>query len=263
MKKHPVVWFYVLAFAISWLGWLPLAAGSRGVAPFDRPIFQVLLILPAIGPALAALIVTGINNGKAGVGLLFKPLLQWRVGNLWLGITILLPALLLVVTKLVTQLLGLPAIPPAQGNPGLLVLGSLVISLISNPWEEVGWRGFALPHLQKRTNALLATLIVGVLWGLWHLPLFFWTGSPMTHYPFFAWFIGIVASSFIYTWLYNSTKGSLLVVTLFHVLGNTFPAIITGISIAGLGIVYCVVAVALVLILGKDNLARREKVCAD
>ena len=262
MKKQPVLWFYVLAFAISWLGWLPLVAGSRGVAPFDRPIFQILLILPAIGPALAATIVTGISSGKAGIGLLFKPLLQWRVGILWLGIPILLPALLLVVTKLVTQWLGLPAIPQAQGNIGMLALGSFVISLISNPWEEVGWRGFALPRLQKRTNALLATLIVGALWGLWHLPLFFWIGIPMTHYPFIAWFIGIVASSFIYTWLYNSTKGSLLVVTLFHVLGNTFPALIVGISITGLGIVYGVAAVLLVVVLGKDNLARRARIYA-
>jgi len=159
--------------------------------------------------------------------------------------------------------LGLVVISEPQGdNIVAIAISAFVMSLLSNPWEEVGWRGFALPRLQKRHNALMATLAVGVLWGLWHLPLFFWTGNPMSDYPFLAWFIGTVAVSFVYTWLYNSAKGSLLVVTLFHVLGNTFGVIISGVSIAALAIVYCVMAVLLVAALGKDNLARRKRVCA-
>ncbi|GIV98818.1 hypothetical protein [Roseiflexus sp.] len=72
MKKHSVVWFYILAFAISWLGWLPMVAGSRGISPFDSPVFQILLILPALGPALAAIIATAASDGKAGINLLLK-----------------------------------------------------------------------------------------------------------------------------------------------------------------------------------------------
>jgi membrane protease YdiL (CAAX protease family) len=263
MKNHPVVWFYILAFVISWLGWLPMVVGSHGVSPFDNPVFQFLLILPAIGPALAAIIVTRASDGKAGFRLLFKPLLQWRVGALWLGIAIMTPALLLVVGKMATQVLGFVATPEPQGNNMVAIaISAFVMSLLSNPWEEVGWRGFALPRLQKSHNALTATLAVGVLWGLWHLPLFFWTGNPMSDYPFLAWFIGTVAVSFVYTWLYNSAKGGLLVVTLFHVLGNTFGVIISGVSITALAFVYCVAAVLLVVVFGKDNLARRERVCA-
>ena len=67
MKKQPVLWFYILAFAISWLGWLPMVAGSRGMAPFEHPLFQVWLLLPAVGPALAAVMVTAANDGKTGV----------------------------------------------------------------------------------------------------------------------------------------------------------------------------------------------------
>ncbi len=99
MKKHPVVWFYVLAFAISWSGWLPMVAGSRGIAPFGHPLFQVLLLLPAIGPALAAIIVTAARDGKAGINHLLKPLLQWRVGAIWLMIAVTAPALLLLAGK--------------------------------------------------------------------------------------------------------------------------------------------------------------------
>ncbi|MGB9670524.1 MAG: hypothetical protein ACPLXR_05135 [Halothiobacillaceae bacterium] len=111
MKKHSVAWFYILAFAISWLGWLPMVAGSRGIFPFDNPAFQLLLILPAIGPALAAIIVTVVSDGKAGISLLLKPLLQWRVGVIWLIIAIMAPALLLVMGKMVTNALSLGATP--------------------------------------------------------------------------------------------------------------------------------------------------------
>ncbi len=194
---------------------------------------------------------------------LLKPLLQWRVGVIWLGIAAVTPALLFVVGKMATQALGLVARSEPQGdNMIALVISAFVMSSLSNPWEEVGWRGFALPRLQKRHNALMATLAVGVLWGLWHLPLFFSVGNPMSNYPFLAWFIGTVAVSFVYTWLYNSTKGSLLVVTLFHVLGNTFGVMIADVSIIALAIVYFVLAVLLVAVLGKDNLAHRERVCA-
>ncbi|GIV98820.1 MAG: hypothetical protein KatS3mg058_0224 [Roseiflexus sp.] len=164
---------------------------------------------------------------------------------------------------MVTNALGLTATPAPQGNNIIAVaFSALVLSLFSNPWEEVGWRGFALPRLQKNHNALVATLMVGGLWGLWHLPLFFWVGNPMSNYPFLAWFIGTVAVSFVYTWLYNNTKGSLLIVTLFHVLGNTFGVIISGVSVTALAIVYCVVAGLLVAVYGKANLAQRERVGA-
>jgi membrane protease YdiL (CAAX protease family) len=263
MKKHPIVWFYILAFAISWLGWMPMVAGSQGISPFDHPLFQFLLLMPAIGPALAAVIVTAANDGKAGIHCLFEPVWQWRVGVVWLMIAVIAPALLLLAGKIVTQALGLSATTESLGSNIVgMVIATLVMSLFSNTWEEVGWRGFALPRLQKNHNALVATLVVGVLWGVWHLPLFFWMGNPMSNYPFLAWFIGTVAVSFVYTWLYNSTQGSLFVVTLFHVLGNTFGAIISGVSVTALAMVYVVVAVFLVAVLGKDNLARCERVRA-
>jgi len=263
MKKHPVLWFYLLAFAVSWLGWLPMVAGSRGIAPFDQPLFQVLLLLPAIGPALAAIVVTAAKDGKAGINLLLKPLLRWRIGVIWLGIAVIAPALLLLAGKIVTQVLGLtPAAAPQSGNLAGMAIAAFVMALFSNTWEEVGWRGFALPRLQKDYNALVATLIVGVLWGLWHLPLFFWKDNPMSNYPFLPWFIGTVALAFIYTWLYNSAQGSLLVVTLFHVLTNTFGVVLVGASVTAMTTVYIVIAVLLVVIFGKDHLARRERVCA-
>lgn len=263
MGKHPVVWFYILAFSISWLGWIPMVMGSHGIAPFDHPYFQFFLILPAVGPALAAIIVTQMTYGKAQVRDLLKALIQWRTDLVWYLVAMLGPFILFLTGQRITKFLGFSA-PQPEFPSGLfpLAISAFVMSLFSNPWEEVGWRGFALPHLQKRYTAVVATLIVGVLWGVWHLPLFFWSGNPIAEYPFLPWFVGTVAGAFLYTWLYNSTKGSLLVVALFHIALNTFGVVITNVSVIVLAILYVLVAIALVVTFGSTNLSRRERVCA-
>jgi membrane protease YdiL (CAAX protease family) len=115
--------------------------------------------------------------------------------------------------------------------------------------------------LQKRYDALSATLIVGLLWSLWHLPLVFMTSNAMAQSPLL-WFISIVASAFIYTWLYNSTQGSILLVSLLHVSENLFGAFIHGVSPMSYALLNCVVAIVLIAVLGKVNLSRRERVRA-
>jgi CAAX protease family protein len=262
MRRFPVAWFYILAFAITWLGWIPPALGSHGIAPFDKPYFQFLLIFPVIGPALAAILVTQMTQGKTGVRDLLKPLLQWRVGLVWYLVAVLGPLVLLIAGKAITNLLGEVTPAGPQGNLFFVAISAFAMSFFGNTCEEIGWRGFALPRLQKRYNALLATLPVGVLWGLWHLPLFFWVGNPMSEYPFLPWFIGTVALAFIYTWLYNSTQGSIVIVALFHVALNTFAAIVSGVSKLGLAIPCCLVAIALVAAFGSTNLSRQERVSA-
>lgn len=260
MKKRPVFWFYVLAFVISWLGWLPMVAASQGVSLFKHPAFQILLILPAIGPTLAAVIVQRVLVGKAGTDSWFRSLWRWKVSVLWLVVTIALPATLHLADNLVARILGLPlSLEIASEKTAGLVLSAFVIALISNPWEEVGWRGFALPRLQAHHTAFTATLIVGTLWALWHLPIFFWTDNPMSQYPFVLWFISTVASAFTYTWLYNSTQGSVLVVALYHVLNNTYGALIGSGSVAASCIVNVGVAVVLISVFGMTNLSRIER----
>jgi len=261
MRKHPIAWFYILAFGISWLGMISMVLGSRNIAPFDSPYFQFLSIFYAVGPALAAAIVAQMTHGKTGVGNLLKGLIRWRVGLVWYIIAVLSPVVLFTVTQVATQLLSLPVtivMPPVNLSP-YFIFGSIV-SFLANTCEEIGWRGFALPRLQNRYNALLATLIVGILWGLWHFPLVFLAG-PMSEYPFL-WFISIVTDAFMYTWIYNSTKGSILLVALFHGSGNIVGAFITGVSPVAYALVNCVVAIALVAVLGKTNLARQERVRA-
>lgn len=264
MNKHPVVWFYILAFGISWLGWMPTVLGSHGIAPFVSPYFQSLLILAALGPALSAGIVTQAIYGKAQVERLFKSLVQWRVNAGWYVAAVLTPIALLLVAQTATRFFGFSTIQSTQQDDRIsLALSAFVMSLFANPWEEVGWRGFALPHLQKRYTALVATLIVGVLWGLWHLPLFCWKGNPMSTYPFWSWFAGTVAGAFVYTWLYNGAKGSLLIVALFHVALNTFGVIIRGVSMTMLSLLNVVIAIGLTIAFGSTNLSHQPRVCAN
>ncbi len=212
--------------------------------------------------SLAAMIVSQVTHGKTGIRDLNKGLIRWRVGLVWYIVAVLGPVVLFLAAQLITKLLGFSvtiAVPPVNLSP-YVIFGS-VVNFLGNTCEEIGWRGFALPHLQKRHSALHATLIVGTLWGLWHLPLVFLEGA-MSQYPFL-WFIIIVADAFIYTWIYNSTKGSILLVALFHGFGNIFGAFITGVSPVAYALLSCVVAIALIAVLGKVNLSRREKVCSD
>jgi uncharacterized protein len=261
MRKYPVTWFYILAFGISWLGMISAVLASRGIAPFYRPYFLVLSIFFAIGPALAAVIMSQVAHGKTGVRDLLKGLTRWRVGVVWYIVAVLSPVLLLTVAQVVTKLLGLTVtIPVPQVNLSPYVIFGLGVNFLGNTCEEIEWRGFALPRLQKRHNALIATLIVGTLWALWHLPLIFLAG-PMSEYPFL-WFISIVTDAFMYTWIYNSTKGSILLVALFHGSLNIFGAFITGVSPVVNALLNCVVAIVLIAVLGKVNLSRRERVRA-
>lgn len=261
MKKYPVIWFYILAFGISWIGMVSVILASRDIAPLYRTYFLVLSIFYAIGPALAAVIVAQVAYGWAGVGDLLKGLIRWRVAPVWYIVAVLGPAVLLITAQGLTKLLGFSATvvtPQVDLSPYFFI--GLMVNFFANICEEIGWRGFALPRLQKRHNAFIATLIVGTLWGLWHLPLFFLAGA-MSEYPFL-WFISIVADAFVYTWIYNSTKGSILLVALLHGSGNIASAFIPGVSPIIYALVNCVAAIILVAVLGKANLSRQKRVYA-
>jgi membrane protease YdiL (CAAX protease family) len=261
MRKYPVAWFYILAFVISWIGLIPGVLVSRGVAQFDNPYVHLLGILFSIGPALAAVIMSQITQGKTGVQNLLRALLKWRVGWVWYIAALLGPMVIFMAGQFITKIMGLTvASSELESNPFLL--GSAIFTVIlSNTGEEIGWRGFALPHLQKRYNALAASLIVGLLWSLWHLPLVFLTGNLMAQSPLL-WFISIVAVAFIYTWLYNSTQGSILLVALLHVSENLFGALIRGVSPVAYAFLNCVVATILILVFGKVNLSHQKRVYA-
>lgn len=216
-RRRPLVMFYVLAFAISWLGWLPQALHARGLVPFDHPL---LALLGGAGPMLAALITVWALEGKGGPKALFAPLFRWQVPWPWYAFVFLFWFAAALVALGVGTLFRQP-FPPLNGVPWVALPSIFIAMLLSNVWEEIGWRGFALPRFQERFNDLATALLMGVLWMLWHLPLMLNPASPMSGLPWHGELLFSLALSVIYIWLYNCTRRSLLLVTLFHAMSNT------------------------------------------
>lgn len=248
IKKQPVVTFYLLAFAITWAGWLPQVAYSRGSFPFDSPLFY---ILGGIGPGLAAYLVLGVLRGKECVGELFAPLWKWRVGAVWYAVALLANTVFWLAAIRLSGDTRLNVAPPG-GWPTLL--STFLIAFFAAIPEEVGWRGFVLPRLQSRTSALAASLMIGVLSALWHIPLLLNVHSVMSSYEVLPYIVYVIALSVLYTWLYNSTRRSLLIVTLFHAASNTFISFIPASAI-----VIALAAIAVVIAFGPRYLCHQRE----
>ena len=226
--RHPLVAFFVLAFAISWSTVFPLALSRNvgvGLLPYDLPdavTTALYLVASFIGPSLAAVIVLATTEGRPGVTRLLKRCVQWRVQPRWYVVA--LSANLLIWLLSYSALIGPRLFTAAVQHWPLLFTTFLPYVafgiLIPSIAEEPGWRGFALPHLQQRYGPLAASLLLGLLHGLWHIPaLMSLLGpTPLANYPPFM--LTAMMTAVLYTWVYNHTAGSVLLAMLFHAAGN-------------------------------------------
>lgn len=234
IKQHPVATYFVLAYAFTWL-LLPLLLVNLALG-----VFGLLM------PAVAAIVVVGLSEGKTGLKQLLRRVLIWRVHPLWYGVALGLPILLSVLAVGLGRLWGWPVqMQTAKLTPLLIAVFVLVVG------EEIGWRGFALPQLLQRYSPLTASLLLGVLWAGWHLPMFMIPGTPMFELPFTAYLGWVVGLTFLFTWLYQQTQGSLLLATLFHGAVNSLGVMNAAIGQTEwrwlLAAVYCMAALALVI----------------
>jgi uncharacterized protein len=264
IARRPLLAFVALAYLLTWPYLAVEALASWDLIPFRLPM---LLMLPmGYGPTFAALIVVGVMRGRAGIGELLRPLKIWRVGLRWYLVTLLGVGVLAALTMAIYMAIGGPPLerPPLSWA---LVGNALALFLIGGVLngEEIGWRGFALPYLQARHSALVASLIVGLFWALFHLPLFFMNGDSFASTPPLAFLARILASSVLFTWIFNSTRGSLLIAYLLHAATNTWPRIIPIDGLVGsyawlvCGI-SCLAALALVAAYGPARLAHAPAV---
>jgi len=268
LKQHSIVSYFILAYAISWAIEIPLAASTQGLLRVPVPL--ALHYLASFGPMISALILTAVIDGKKGIRELLTGLLKWRVGLSWIFISILAPIALFVIAAIVGYMTNgtlpdLYLLGEVDYLPYLGVLGAFLLWFFTfGLGEELGWRGYALPRLQKDHTSLKATLILGVVWAFWHLPAFFYKdtyiamgltgGLPLL-------LISILAASIVFTWIYNSTQGSLLMVILFHALfdflsvsragGNNVASIMSA--------VVWTWAVFIVILFKPANLSHKEK----
>jgi len=225
-KRHSLLLYFVLTYLISWSFMVPVALSSRGWVNWEVP--STFYYLASYGPFVSAIIVTGLTEGAQGVRSLLGRLFKWRVELRYYAFAIGAPLGLFALAVLVNRLVSgtwpdLALLGEADYLPALTPLGTLLLWLITYALgEETGWRGFALPHLQRNRSAASATLVLALMWALWHLPAFLfrdtYTEMGILGYPMFA--ITILFITMVFTWLYNATGGSLLLVVLFHAVFN-------------------------------------------
>jgi len=231
MKKYPLVSYFVLAYLLSWLVWVPLAIVFN--SPSGAPeALMILLFLGIYGASAAGFIMTRVVDGKEGVKKLWARYRNWRVGFQWY---------LVIFFAMPVLIAGGMAIYAFQGNsfgqfePRTLPLALLMAipAVLFGPLgEEGGWRGFALPRLQDKYSAFWSSIILGILHTFWHTPLFWLSaGTPISGGPVtlvgVASFLSVVTiGTFVYTWVFNHTRGSMLMAVLLHLGVNTADGII-------------------------------------
>jgi uncharacterized protein len=236
LARHPLVSFFVLAYAFTWLAaWMPLVLSEdgAGLLSYRWPLglYATIAIASFVGPFLSAFIMTGITEGREGVGRLLRQLVLWRVGFRWYLFALIgLPAIMVLsvifLPGAMASFQGLATLAPLP----LLVLFVYVFFLGGPLGEEPGWRGFALPRLQRRYGPLVGSLILGPIWAFWHLPLF-WAPAwnlPPTVLNIVLFVIAATAFTMVMTWVFNNTKGSLFMAVLVHTSFDMVLAILNG-----------------------------------
>jgi len=222
LVRHPVTAFTVIAYAVSWLCWLPLLADRQDWVSWSASSY--LHLLGGLGPAVASLVVTAVVAGRHGLADIWRRAVDWRGRLGWLALAVAGPLALFAAAVLATRVVegGWPDLSRfgASTEYPLLPLGLFWVAnlLFYGFGEEIGWRGLALPTLARGHSALSAAVIVSVIWAAWHLPLFGITATyrAMPAIGLLGFFFSMLTASLLLTWLYLRSRGSILVVAVFH-----------------------------------------------
>jgi uncharacterized protein len=243
IKRHPVLTYFALAFAISGGGIL-IVVGPGGL-PIRAETFEMVPLSARMvylaGPSIAGILLTVLVSGKAGLHEFLSRLLRWRVNARWYAVALLTAPLLATAVPLVLSLFSpefLPVIFTTDDLAAPLLTG-IAAGLLVGLFEELGWTGFAIPQMRLRYGVLTTGLVVGVLWGAWHFPLFWEADSFSGALPFaillarlFSW---LPAYRVLMVWVYART-GSLLMAVLMHVSLTASMIIMAPISLAGVSL---------------------------
>ena len=229
VKRNPLISMYVLLFLLAWPFLIMDALGSQGL--ISKPPI-ILGFATGWAPGIAAIVVSMIVAGRAGLKELFRRFLIWRVGVQWYIVGMFMLAGVILGGIGLHVLFGgvMPTMPIAGASAGLILLAftvTVIIGALINT-EEIAWRGFALPRLQSRYGALTAALLIAVPESLFHLPYFWNLDIDFYQNVGVFWFTAFtVAIVFIYTYLFNKTNGSLLIVTILHASQNAWANLLS------------------------------------
>lgn len=225
IQKHQLLVFFTLTYVIAFgvtFAYIYLQPGK----PSEN--WSLNWFLNAFSPTISALLISWMIGGWDEVKRLLSGFTRWRVGWFWYFAAAFLFLGPLVVA-FVYGALGNPIPGIAPGMTAPVILSQVVFTLFSGPLaEEAGWRGFALPRLQSKYSALVSSLILGVIWCCWHIPLFFLPGSSQQGIPFPIYLLLVVTLGVYFTWLYNNSRDSLIITVLAHFSFNLSGGFIAG-----------------------------------
>ncbi len=225
---RPLVAFFSLTYAATWTCWAAAAAISRGRGsgdPMLAVIASALFLLGTVAPSLVALALTERGEGRAATQALLGRVFLWDVGARWYVFAVgYMPAIKLsaaLVHRLVTG-----GWPRFGEEAWYLMAAAIMFSTWVQAGEEIGWRGYALPRLSARVGLAPASVLLGVIWASWHLPLFFFPATDTFGQSFPLYLLQVTALSVAGAWLYWRTGGSLLLVMLLHAAVNNTKDIV-------------------------------------
>ncbi|MCL4250064.1 MAG: CPBP family intramembrane metalloprotease [Anaerolineae bacterium] len=261
IKRHPLVSFFVIAYVIVWVFSIPSIAISQGWLDPAYSGLRAINIISNFSPAIAAIVVTAVVQGRSGVRALLSRLRSSGIPIYWYAAAVLLPLVINLVGQLAAYLISgtSPHLPGMSWY--LFPVYFAGIFVIVGLAEEIGWRGFALPNLQHQHTALVSSVILGVLWGLWHLPTWWIPGTVQHDLSLPVYVAGTVGFTIILTWLFNSSEGALVLPVLMHTATNTISGFLPVPTPNGLPIQNIVtwgVALILIAVAGAAHLSKRR-----
>lgn len=221
--------FFVLSYALMWACFWYVAAAR---IPADSAAGGALLLLGTFAPFLSAVGLTGLAEGRAGLGRLLRPVLQWQVAAKFYVFALVYIAAIKIVAALIHR--GATGAWPRFGHEATVVI--VIAVIVSTPFqagEEVGWRGYALPRLAARMGLARASLLLGLIWGVWHLPQFFVVGADTYRQSFALFVLQVIAMSVAIAWLWDRTGQSLLLTMLMHSAVNNTKDIVPSPVVGG------------------------------
>ena len=217
-----VLKFFLITFAVTWTCWVLMIAIPVSAS---NPFQQVLLLLGVFAPALVALLSTLRAEGRAGVRQLLQAVVHWQVAGRWYVFAVTYIVFIKLAVALIYRLIT-GAWPRFGTEPLYIIPFAILLSTPFQSGEEIGWRGYALPRLAARFGLANASVLLGVVWALWHLPLFFFAEADTYHQPFLVYLAQVTAISVAIAWLWQRTGGSLLLTMLLHAAVNNSKDIV-------------------------------------
>lgn len=266
IKRHPVVTYFALAFALSWGGVLLVIGfdGIPGTPEQTETLFPLVYLAMLVGPSVAGILLTALVQGKAGLRAFRSRLLDWRVDARWYAVALLTAPVVTTAVLLALSFISkdfLPGILVSDDKMSLLLFG-LGVGLGAGVFEELGWTGFAIPHLKRRHGVLASGLIVGLLWGAWHLLVNIWGAGDSAGSIPLAVFLPVILLSclpvfrLLMVWVYDRTE-SLLVAMLMHASLTTSVLVLGPLALSGTALLTynLALAAALYLVAGAVAMA--------